>query len=376
MNIGVDIRVLANGEDGGIAQYLLNLLPELFKIDRSIKFKLFFSSSKKIKIRYDWLSEKNVELFKFRTPNHLLFASSRFLSRPLADKMLGGADIFFSPHFFLAPVSSNCKSVVTFHDLSFVRHPEFFSWRQNFWHSFEMKPRQQAEKADKIIAVSRSTRNDLVSLFGINPDKIKIIYSGVSGKFFQEPEKAELEKVKTKYQLPDKFFLFLGKIEPRKNILGIFKAFSYLYERKLIAEEPNLVIAGGLGWLYKDILKFYAVSPYKRLIKFVGKVDEEDKPALYFLSKVFVYPSFFEGFGFPPLEAMAADKPVIASKTSSLPELTGNSAILVDPYDISEIAQAMANLWLNPAIFEGSKEQAKKFSWERTAEATLAVLLE
>jgi len=375
MNIGVDIRVLANGEDGGIAQYLLNLLPELFKIDRSIKFKLFFSSFKKIKIHYDWFSEKNVELFKFRIPNHLLFASSRFLNSPLVDKMLGGTDVFFSPHFFLASVSNGCKSVVTFHDLSFVRHPEFFSWRQNFWHNFEMKPRQQAEKADKIIVVSRSTRNDLVSLFGVNPDKIKIIYSGVSGKFFQEPEKNELERVKTKYRLPDKFFLFLGKIEPRKNILGMLKAFSHLYERKLVAEEANFVIAGDLGWLYKDVTKFYAASPYKRLIKFIGKVDEKDKPALYFLSKIFVYTSFFEGFGFPPLEAIATGKSVIASKTSSLPEITGNSAILVDPYNVSEITQAMANLWLNPTILEKGKEQVKKFSWERTAKATLTALV-
>jgi len=379
MTIGIDVRILGGSEEGGIAQYVINLLPKLFQVDRSIKFKLFFNSFRSKKISYDWLSEKNVELFKFNIPNHLLFASAKLFNRPFIDKILGGVDVFFSPHFFLAPLSKNCKSVVTFHDLSFVRYPEFFSRRKNFWHNFEMNPKKQAREADKIIAMSCSTRNDLVSTFGINPDKIKVIYSGVSDKFFNKPEKNQVEAIKNKHKLPEKFFLFLGTIEPRKNVLGVLKAFEFIKSKKLISDDINLVIAGSLGWLYQDVLDFYTRSAYKNFIKFIGFVAEEDKVTLYSLARVFVYPSFFEGFGLPLLESMAAGVPTVTSRISSLPEVSGNSALLVDPYNIKSIAEAMSALFLNPNLHshfsQSGRERARQFSWKKTAEDTLKTLV-
>lgn len=379
MTVGIDIRILDSGEEGGIAQYALNLLPELFKLDRSIKFKLFSNSFKEKTNSYDWTAEKNIELFKFNIPNHFLFASAKLFNRPFIDKMIGGADVFFSPHFFLAPLSRNCKSVITLHDLSFVRYPEFFSWRKNIWHRFEMNPQKQARKADRVIAVSQSTRNDLVSVFGVDPDKIKIIYSGVSGKFFNKPEKKQSEAVKIKYGLSEKFFLFLGTVEPRKNVIGILKAFTYLVSNDLIPNDIGLVIAGKLGWLCKEVKRFYDNTPYKRLIKLIGHIDEEDKSSLYSLAKVFVYPSFFEGFGFPILEAMAAKVPVITSKNSSLPEIVGNSGILVNPYSIGEIAQAMktliSNSFLEQTLVEEGLKRVNFFSWQKTAEKTLESLI-
>ncbi len=379
MIVGVDIRVLSGGEEGGIAQYTASLLPSLFQVDRSIKFKLFFNSFKVKKISYDWIAGKNVKLFKFNIPNRLLFASAKLFNRPFADKMMGGADVFFSPHFFLTPLSKDCKSVITFHDLSFIRYPEFFSWRKNFWHRFEMNPWKQAEEADRVIAVSRSTRNDLISIFGLNPDKIKTIYSGVSEKFFNKPEATQVEAVKKKYGLPEKFLLFLGTVEPRKNVMGILKAFTHLVSNNLIPDDINLIVAGRLGWLYKEVKTFYSKSPCKRLIKFIGYVDEKDKSSLYSLAKVFVYPSFFEGFGFPILEAMASRVPVITSKNSSLPEIIENSGVLIDPYNIGEIAQAMKTLisksFLGQILSEEAFKRAKSFSWQNTAEKTLESLI-
>ncbi len=389
--IGVDLRVLAGGAYGGIAQYLLGLLPELFKIDRTIKFKLFFSAYKKRLPRYSWLEEENVRLFRFNYPNRLLFASSRIFNYPKLDNLVRGADVFFSPHFFSAPLSSGCRSVVTFHDLSFIRYPEFFSWRKNIWHRLEMNPRRQAQRADKIIAVSESTRSDLISLFGVSDKKIEVIYSGVTGQaegntFLSADEKKYVhqslakESVRKKYNLPDNFFLFLGMLEPRKNILGILKAFVYLKSNKQIPTDSALVIAGPLGWLYADILKFHQESPFRGSIRFIGPVEEKDKPYLYLLSRVFVYPSFFEGFGFPPLEAMTAGVPVVTSGVSSLPEVAGEAALLVNPFNVKEIAEAMKNLFLNEKLrdfyIRKGLERAKEFSWKKTAEETLQVLVE
>src|SRR3989344_9113087 len=352
MTIGIDIRVLAGDLQNGIAQYLLNILPKLIGLDSQIKFKLFFSSFKSKELDYDWLKEKNVELYRFKIPNNFLFSSSKIFNCPFLDEMIGGVDMFFSPHFFLAPLSGRCKSSVVFHDLSFLRYPEFFSWRKNIWHRFEMNPKKQAQEANKIIAVSQSTKDDLVNLLKIVPEKIEVIYSGVlmgkseiqllensRARATTERERGSGEpsranpgsrvagisdlSIKQKYNLPENFFLYLGALEPRKNILGILKAFSFLKSSSQIPKDSALVIAGPLGWLYTDILKFCKSSPYRESIHLIGPIEETDKASLYSLAKVFVYPSFFEGFGFPPLEAMTAGVPVITSNISSLPEVVG-----------------------------------------------------
>src|SRR3989338_6638216 len=176
MDIGIDLRVLAGGSYGGIAQYVLGLLPELFRLDKNIRFKLFFNAYRQSLPDYSWLDQENVQIFKFNYPNRLLFASSRLFSYPKLDHLVQGADVFFSPHFFSAPLSSRCRSVVTFHYLSFILHPQFFSWRKNIWHRLEMNPKKQAMRANKIIAVSESTKNDLINLFGIDLEKIQVIY--------------------------------------------------------------------------------------------------------------------------------------------------------------------------------------------------------
>ena len=389
MDIGIDLRVLAGGSYGGIAQYVLGLLPELFRLDKNIRFKLFFNAYRQSLPDYSWLDQENVQLFKFNYPNRLLFASSRLFSYPKLDYLVQGADVFFSPHFFSAPLSPRCRSVVTFHDLSFIRYPGFFSWRKNVWHRFEMNPYWQAQQAIKIIAVSQSTKDDLVNLLGVDPKKIEVTYSGITdqrrrGTVFCEnlnkklcsPEPLEIIK---KYNLPEKFFLFLGALEPRKNIIGILKAFTYLKSTAQISKESALVIAGPFGWLYGDLFKFYKNSPYRESIHFIGPVMEQEKMALYSLSRVFVYPSFFEGFGFPVLEAMTAGAPVVTSRNSSLPEVAGRGGLLVDPYNIKEIAEAMKNLWLNQSLrdlyIKKGLEQVKKFSWRKTAEQTLKVII-
>lgn len=381
MTIGVDIRFLARGVQSGVEEYALNLLPRLFSLEKSIKFKLFYNALKKKKLDYSWLDFPNVKLYQFSIPNRFLQASSFFFNAPKIDKLIGGADVFFSPHFILAPVSKKCKKIVTFHDLSFKYYPEFFSFQRKVWHAL-MRPRFQAERADKIIAVSQSTKDDLINVFGINPEKIEVIYSGISEEF-GKVEKAEMERVAKKYNLftphrtcsgagPDKFILYFGTIEPRKNITGIIRAF------ELSKSDAKLVIAGSPGWLYKDIYKTAKNSPRRKDIIFAGSIEKEDKPALYNLAEVFVYPSFFEGFGFPPLEAMACGTPTIISNAASLPEIAGEAALMVDPYNINDIAMAIKRVLENEKLRREMGERglilSRKFSWENCARGTLELL--
>ncbi len=381
MNIGIDIRVLARGARTGVEEYAINLLAHLLSLENKVNYKLFYNAYQKVKLNYDWLSLDNVQLKDFKIPNRLFFALARYFNQPKIDNLLKGVDVYFNPHFFIAPVSSKCKKIITFHDLSFEHYPEFFSWRKRAWHKFLMNTRQEAEQADKIIAVSESTKQDLINLYGIEKEKIKVIYSGVGKQFKTISSKSDLKNTSLKYGLPKRFILFFGTIEPRKNIIGLIKAFEILKEgHSSIPSELKLVIAGTKGWLYQDIFRTAQESRHRRDIFFTGFIKEQDKPCLYNLAELFVFPSFFEGFGFPPLEAMACGLPTIVSGNSSLPEVVGSGALIIDPFNIDEMAWAMETALINKSLREKliqkGLKQAKKFSWKKCAQKTLKVLKE
>ncbi|MCK5413402.1 MAG: glycosyltransferase family 4 protein [Candidatus Pacebacteria bacterium] len=373
MIIGIDIRMLARGTRSGIEEYTINLLSNMLKLDSNIQYKLFYNGYKKVDLKYDFLKLLNVELKEFKIPNRLLDFSFQYFSYPKVDKLLGGVDVFFSPHIFSAPVSKNCKTVTTFHDLSFANHKEFYSLGKNYWH-FSMNPKKKARKSDKIIAVSNSTKNDLMKIYKIDFEKIKVVYSGINKEQTAENNESEVRK---KYNLSEKYILYLGTIEPRKNIVSIIKAFEKL-KYSITDKSLKLIIAGSKGWLYKNVFEVAENSKYKKDIIFAGFIDDEDKTTLYRLAEIFVYPSFYEGFGFPPLEAMQNKTPVITSNLSSLSEAVGDAAIMVNPYNIDELARAMENLLsdenLKNNLIEKGIQRTKKFSWQKCAEETLDVL--
>ncbi len=375
MTIGIDIRVLARGTRTGVEEYTLNLLEHLLPLEPKINFKLFNNAYHKASLGYSWLNSKNVQLKDFRIPNRFLFVSARYFNQPKINWLLKGIDVYFNPHFFVAPVSVGCQKIITFHDLSFERCPRFFSWRKRGWQKFLMNARQEALQADKIIAVSQSTKQDLINLYQIEPKKIKVVYSGI-GRQFKPLEDSRLTSIKKKYHLPDKFILYFGTIEPRKNIIGLIKAFELLRKK----EKIKLVIAGAKGWLYQDIFRTANQSRCRRDIIFTGFVEEADKSCLYNLAEFFVYPSFFEGFGFPPLEAMACGTPTIVSNTSSLPEAVGEGALMIDPYQVDELVWAMETVLtdtgLRKRLIEKGIRQAKNFSWPKCARQTLEILTE
>jgi glycosyltransferase involved in cell wall biosynthesis len=383
MKICIDVRCLSEGRRTGVEEYTLSLLENLFEIDRKNKYVLFLNAWKEPRFDFSVFSKyPNVRLKKLRIPNKLLNLSFWYQDWPKINRLAGGADVVFSPNIIFGAVSKYVKHVTTIHDLSFERYPEYFSGKRRWWHIF-INARKICRQANRIIAVSDSTKNDIVSLYGINPSKVTVIPSAVGDRFrIINRNSPELIKVKEKYNLPYKFVLFLGTIEPRKNIIALIRAFEALQKyaqenQKEELQKYKLVVAGSPGWKNEGIFQEINNSEFKDDIKIINFVDDEDKPYLYNLASLFVYPSFFEGFGFPPLEAMKCGVPVIASNNSSLPEIIGDAGILVDPDKPEEIYRAMREVLgsreLQLELIKKGFEKAEQFNWKRTAKKTLGV---
>lgn len=371
MKIGIDIRPLNIDRKSGVEGYITNLLKSLFELDNKNEYKLFYNSFKKnnlAELNFD--KKQNVKIHSFNYPNKALNFSLNYFRYPKIDKLIKGVDIFFQPNILFNSLSHDCKNVLTFHDLSFITHPKYYSWKRRAWHRL-INAKRLAQRADGIIAVSKSTKNDLVEIFNINPDKIEVIHSGIdkSGDF----NKIKQNKIMEKYNLPSKYFLYLGVLEPRKNIINIISAFEIFKKYKI--NDYKLVLAGSKGWLSKRIINKIKASKYKKDIILYGFVDEKLKKYLYQMANIFLFPSFYEGFGFPPLEAMAAGTPIITSTVSSLPEICGKAALYVDPYNTMELFKMILNICENNDLRENlikfGNEQVNKFYWEKSAKKTL-----
>ncbi len=387
MNIGIDIRSLLEKERSGVGEYIFRLLDAIFSIDKKNHYFLFYNSFKKADelLPLEWKSLPNVRFCGFRWPNKIFNFCLKFLKWPKLDKLIvssqrlaANLDLFFIPNLNFVALSSGIKKIITVHDLSFERYPIFFSWKRRLWHWF-INPRKLIHGCDKIIAVSENTKRDLVELYGVAAEKVRVVYSGG----WQEPgiinHELGIETVKKKYDLPENFILFLGTLEPRKNIEGLIRAFEILKKNfQFSIYNLQLIIVGPRGWIYKKILARAAKSPAAEDIKFINYIKPEEKFAFYKLAKIFVYPSFYEGFGFPPLEAAIFGTPVIISNASSLPEIMGEAALMVDPYNLVEMARVMAtcltNENLRATLTDKGKKQVEKFDWDNCAKETLELL--
>lgn len=378
--IGIDARCLMEGRRTGVEQYSLNLLLYLFELDQKNEYVLFYNSWKKPRFDFSIFNQfSNVEVRRFRIPNKILNFFFWYLNWPKIDWMLGGVDILFMPNISFGAVSNKTKFILTIHDLSFERYPEHFSLKRRFWHMF-VNPKNLCRRADKIIAVSDSTKNDLISVYKINPAKIQTIYSAVSEEYKILSRNDEtLIKIKERYKIPYKFILYLGTIEPRKNIQSVIRAFDKFHQFAFESGNEELlkyalVIAGEKGWLNQKIFEEIKTARGRRSIYFLGKISSNNKKYLYNLASLFVYPSFFEGFGMPPLEAMRCGVPVIASNNSSLPEIVGDGGILIDPDKPDEIylvmKEILTNMELRENLAKNGFKKAAEFNWIKTAEKT------
>ncbi|MCX6794834.1 MAG: glycosyltransferase family 1 protein [Candidatus Falkowbacteria bacterium] len=377
MKIGVDIRVLMDKHYSGISEYTANLLSAILKADKINEYKLFYNSYHDLGGRLNKWNSQNFQVIGLHWPNKIFnYCLQKVFGYPRLDKVLGGADIFWSPHFNFTKLSgskSGLKKVITVHDLSFLRYPRFFSWRKNFWHK-SLGVKRILRQADKIIAVSANTKNDIMELAGIGAAKIKVIYSG-NNVVKKDWVAEKVETCLSKLNISGPFILYVGNIEPRKNISGLIKAYDKLRRESEEAADNfknlGLILAGAPGWKNAPIYADWQASPYKDQIKFLGYIDEEVKEILYSRAAVFVYPSYYEGFGFPPLEAMTYGLPVVCSNVSSLPEIVAGAGIMVNPYKSEEIFEAiklvLTDAKLRVRLIALGYARAQMFSWDKTA---------
>ena len=374
MRIGIDCRTIQEKEPAGTAHYAKELVRALLNDDSENEYFLFFGQeknphTKKFDVRGnipEEFKQPNAKII-ILPPKSLPFISSHWqFSRTLKKFRL---DIFHAPANAL-PIGYNGASILTIHDLAIYINPEWFP-KQNFSTKF-LVPRSLV-KAKKIIAVSESTKQDLQKIFRVPDDKIKIIYEGVRTERPSEETKSfALEK----FELQEKkYFLFLGTIEPRKNLIALIAAYKILVQKN--PDAPILVLAGGSGWKNEEIFEAIKKRDLESKIKHLGYVSNEEKFALMKQTLAFVYPSLYEGFGLPILEAMSLGAPVITSRISSIPEITADAALLIDPNNDGEIANALEKLWkddgLRAELIAKGEAQAKRFSWTKTAKETLEI---
>ena len=286
----------------------------------------------------------------------------------------GPVDIFHSTDFVLPPVRQ-ARTILTVHDLTFMRLPECAEAGLRAYLT-RVVPRS-IERADLVLADSQSTKNDLIELLGVSPDKIEVVYAGVEKRFRPMEGEIALERVKKRYGLDFPFILGLGTLEPRKNFSGLIEAYALMRDKGQGMGDRGLklVIAGGKGWLYDEIFARVEELGLAGKVIFPGFVADEDLPALYNLAEIFVFPSLYEGFGLPPLEAMACGTPVVTSDRPSLPEVVGEAGLMVGATDSQELAEAMERVLtdenLRREMREKGLKQAAKFTWEAAAEKLL-----
>lgn len=372
MRIGVDVRCLMDGKRTGVEEYTLGVLRAMIAEAPQDRFLLFANS--RSPMRLPAFSSPNVEMRVYSVPNKLLNLSLKVARSPALDRLAGGVDVFFVPAFRLAPLSADCPLVLTVHDLSFVRYQGLFSRKRRLWHAL-MEPKRLARKARRLIAVSAATARDAAALYGIAERTISVIPSGIPSAMCPLPaDDPRLLAARKRYRLPERFILFLGTLEPRKNLDGLLAAYRAIRE----AGFPHaLVLAGIRGWISDAFFDRVRRHPYAEDVRLTGFVEDEDKPAVYRLAELFVYPSFYEGFGFPPLEALACGTPVVTSYNSAIPEIVGDfGTVLINPYDPEELARVVLEKLSEPSRVapEVSKDLREQYSWERAGRETLRVL--
>jgi glycosyltransferase involved in cell wall biosynthesis len=295
-----------------------------------------------------------------RWPNKILNVGLKFGLINL-ERLAGKFDLLFMPNLNQYSILPGAKLAITVHDLSPILTPEFYDIKRQLWHKF-LNYKKAFARANVLFTVSEHTKKDLIRVFNVPENKIKVVYPGIDHGAFNPHISPEKQKqVRNRYELPGDFYLFLSTIEPRKNLSTVIKAFENLNN------NAWLVIAGRPGWKFRQDLKLIKRSKKNAKIRYIGYVAENDKPALIKLAQALVYPSFYEGFGFQPLEAMAIGTPVIASQITSLPEVCGQSALLVNPYSQQDVSEAMENIFSNlelrQQLVAKGLVQAQKFSW-------------
>ncbi|PYQ65815.1 MAG: glycosyltransferase family 1 protein [Acidobacteria bacterium] len=363
--IGIDARKL---KDFGIGSYIRNLLEAVAKRPESQRYRF------RVYARLadaEWMPSlpENFEIVGEDTPGYSVAELTRFAIRLFRDRL----DLFHATHYVLPPLRS--RAVVTIHDIIHLLYPQFLPNRVALVYARVMIRRALA-RADRIITVSYNSKRDLVDYFGISPSRVDVIYNGVSSRFRPDVPMEERGRVARKYGLRTPYLLFLGGEKPHKNVQNVVRAFAEA--RRARPDLPHLLaLAGPMPKNSARIDALISALDVGKAIARPGLIDEDDLPGLFAGADVLLYPTLYEGFGLPVVEAMACGTPVLTSSTSALQEIAGGYAYLVDPLDVDAIARGIVALSTDPKVrndfVELGKKRALDFSWDKAAERTLEV---
>ncbi|MCL7454180.1 MAG: glycosyltransferase family 4 protein [Anaerolineae bacterium] len=366
MLVGIDASRASAARRTGTENYSLYLIRNLLALGGEHRFRLYFREAPEPSLLPGAAEERVIPFPRLWT--HVALSWEMFRHPP---------DLLFVPSHVLPLVQPPC-SVATVHDLGYHYFPQAHTLSQNLY--LRWSTRHNARSATRVLADSEATRRDLIRLYGIPEARIAVVYPGRDESLVPVHDPLLLDAVQARYGLRAPYILYLGTLHPRKNLVRLVQAFAHLQSRASETAYPlarlQLVLAGQKGWLYEEVFAEVKRLGLEGRVVLTGYVAGEDLPALLSGAEAFAFPSLYEGFGFPVLEAMACGVPVVCSGTSSLPEVAGDAALLVDPLDVEAIGSALFRLLtddkLSRELVARGLEQVQRFSWRRCAQQTLA----
>lgn len=363
MRIAIDASTIST--QGGPRTYVLGLLEALLKLDRENSYTVFYNDPSHLG-RFPRAREI---VLPGTTPLARLWREHRLLPAACRRERI---DLLHCPKSAV-PFRSPCPVVVTLHDLIPLKHPETEKFAARLYWRLQIPI--AARRSDFIITDSEHARSEIMADFSVEPGRIRAIMLGFDPAMTEKRDSTAREGILAQYDLPDDYILYVGTIQPRKNLATLIEAFHLLKQQRDIPHK--LVIVGRKGWLYDQLFTRISELGLDGEIRFTGFVPDQELPYIYDRASVFVYLSLFEGFGLPPLEAMACGVPVITSNTTSLPEVVGSAGITVPPLDVVQVSQALHRVLRDDALRTAMKhkglERARLFSWENAARETLQV---
>src|SRR6266851_5468895 len=371
MRIAIDYTA-AIRQGAGIGQYVRCLVDAMLAQDASNSYTLLasgrptrtrpFPTADNVRARNIFIPDRylNILWYRWRLPLYATFFS-------------GQVDIYHGPDFALPPLNGKLRKVVTVHDLAFLEHPEY-AVPSLAAYLKKIVP-EAVTAADVVCTVSQEVSRTLVEHFQTPRERLVVIPNGVSPHFKRITDPVLLGATRHKFGLKHPLVLAVGTLEPRKNHIGLIKAFYQAQKKK--RGPAMLALAGGKGWLYEETQRLVEELKLEKKVRFLGRVSDLELVTLYGLADVFAFPSFAEGFGVPPLEAMACGAPIITSNTSSLPEVVGDAALLVDPHNTGELSRAITRILEDKALQEELRqkgyERVQHFTWAESARKMLSV---